>query len=152
MGINKGATSPTVPGCTHIWGDEKSSSVTFKDGATISVYLASSYDPATSIGTDEAKADSFMVFNFAKSTVGNVNFELPELPEHYYWDTDNFKSGYLYIRYSSSTGIRTSFADADPKNVYDLNGRLIRRMPTASDTNGLPAGIYIRGGRKIVVK
>lgn len=152
VGINKGATSPTVPGCTHIWGDEKSSSVTFKDGATISVYLASSYDPATSIGTDEAKADSFMVFNFAKSTVGNVNFELPELPEHYYWDTDNFKSGYLYIRYSSSTGIRTSFADADPKNVYDLNGRLIRRMPTASDTNGLPAGIYIRGGRKIVVK
>ena len=152
VGISKCSTSPSVPGCSHLWSDEANGSITFKDGATVSVYLASSYDPITSIGTDEAKADSFMVFNFAKATVGDVKFELPTLPEHYYWDTTNFKKGYLYIRYTSATSIRTSIADADPKNVYDLNGRLVLRLATAADINGLPAGIYIRGGRKVVVK
>ena len=152
VGVLKCATSSTAPGCTHIWGDETSGSVTFKDGATISVYLDSSYNPATSIGTDEAKADSFMVFNFAKATVGDVKFELPELPSHYYWDTTNFKKGYLYIRYTASTGIRTPFADNDRKNIYDLKGRLVRRMSTATDVKGLPAGIYIRGGRAFIVR
>ena len=152
VGVLKCATSTTAPGCTHIWGDETSGSVTFKDGATISVYLDSSYNPATCIGTDEAKADSFMVFNFAKATVGDVKFELPELPDHYYWDTTNFKKGYLYIRYTASTGIRTPFADNDRKNIYDLKGRLVRRMSTATDVKGLPGGIYIRGGRAFVVR
>jgi autotransporter-associated beta strand protein len=152
VGIAKCSTSKSVPGCTHIWSDDANGSVTFQDGATISVTLASSYNPATNIGTDETKADSFFVFNFAKATVGEVQFELPELPEHYYWDTTNFSKGYLYIRYKTPTGIRSSFADADPKNVYDLNGRLVRRQSTATNTEGLPAGIYIRGGKKFVVK
>ena len=152
VGVQKCATSATVPGCTHIWGDETNGSITFQDGATVSVYLDSSYDPTSSIGTDEAKADSFYVFNFPKATIGNIKFELPELPEHYYWDTTNFKKGYLYIHYTASTGVRTSFADTDRKNVYDLKGRLIRRMSTASDMKGLPAGVYIRGGKTFVVK
>lgn len=152
VGVQKCSTSATAPGCTHIWGDETSGSVTFQDGATVSVYLDSTYDPTTNIGTDEAKADSFMVFNFAKATVGNVKFELPELPEHYYWDTTNFKKGYLYIRYTTSTGIRTSFADTDKKNIYDLRGRIVRRMSTATDVDGLPTGIYIRGGKTFVVR
>ena len=152
VGVQKCATSATAPGCTHIWGDETNGSITFQDGATVSVYLDSSYDPISSIGTDEAKADSFYVFNFPKSTIGNVKFELPELPEHYYWDTTNFKKGYLYIRCTASTGIRTPFADTDRKNLYDLKGRLIRRMSTASDMKGLPAGVYIRGGKTFVVK
>ena len=152
VGVLKCATSATVPGCTHIWGDETSGSVTFKDGATVSVYLDSSYDPATSIGTDEAKADSFCVFNFAKATVGDVKFELPELPEHYYWDTTHFKNGYLYIRYTASTGILTPFADNDRKNIYDLKGRLVRRMSSTADMKGLPAGVYIRGGKAFVVR
>ena len=152
VGVLKCATSTTAPGCTHIWGDETSGSVTFKDGATVSVYLDSTYDPAMNIGTDEAKADSFMVFNFAKATVGDVKFELPELPDHYYWDTTNFKNGYLYIRYTASTGIRTPFADNDRQNIYDLKGRLVRRMSSAADIKGLPSGIYIRGGRAFVVR
>ena len=152
VGVQKCATSATAPGCTHIWGDETSGSVTFKDGSTVSVYLDSAYDPAMSIGTDETKADSFMVFNFAKATVGDVKFELPELSDHYYWDTTNFKKGYLHIRYTASTGIRTPFADNDRKNIYDLKGRLVRRMSTATDVKGLPAGIYIRGGRAFIVR
>ena len=152
VGVDRCATSAAVPGCTHVWGDDANSSITFKDGATVSVYLNSTYDPTVSIGADEAKADSFCVFNFARATVGDVKFELPELPEHYYWDTTFFTSGYLFIRYTPATGIRGTFAEADPKNVYDLKGRLVRRMSTASDTEGLPAGIYVRGGRKFVIK
>jgi autotransporter-associated beta strand protein len=152
VGINKCSTSASVPGCSHLWSDDSNGSITFKDGATVCVYLASSYDPAASIGTDEAKADSFMVFNFAKATVGDVQFELPELPEGYYWDTTNFKNGYLYIRYMGSAAIQSPLADMDPKNVYDLNGRLVRRLSSVADMNRLPAGIYIRGGRKVVVR
>jgi len=152
VGVAKCATSVSSPGCTHLWGDDTSGSITFKDGATVCVYLAASYDPAASIGIDEQKADSFFVFNFPKATVGNVQFELPTLPDHYYWDTSKFKSGYLYVRYTSeTTGIRMKTADADPRNVYDLNGRFFRRMSSPSDIEGLPAGIYVRGGKKIVV-
>ena len=103
VGIAKCSTSATSPGCTHIWGDETSGSVTFKDGATICAYLASTYDPTASIGTDEAKADSFYVFNFPKATVGDVQFELPALPAGYQWDVSQFRSGYLYVRYVGVT-------------------------------------------------
>lgn len=157
VGIAKCSTGPTVPGCSHLWSDEATGSITFKDGATICAYLASGYDPATSIGTDEAKADSFYVFNFAKATVGNVKFELPELPEHYYWDTTNFKNGYLYIRYTATTGIndvRGKMAGTRG-HVYDLKGRKIvnGQSENGQSENGkLPKGIYIRNGKKFVVR
>jgi hypothetical protein len=155
VGVAKCSTSPSVPGCSHIWSDEAKGSITFKDGATVSVYLASSYDPVASIGTDEAKADSFMVFNFQKATVGDVKFELPELPDHYYWDTTSFTTGYLFIRYTPATGI--DLVQRSPLNdrrdaVYDLKGRLVRRVSSASDMKGLPAGVYIRGGKTMIVK
>jgi hypothetical protein len=43
-------------------------------------------------------------------------------------------------------------ADRDPQNVYDLRGRLVRRLATADDLQALPAGVYIRAGRKVVIK
>ena len=155
VGVAKCSTSPSVPGCSHIWSDEAKGSITFKDGATVSVYLASSYDPVASIGTDEAKADSFMVFNFQKATVGDVKFELPELPDHYYWDTTSFTTGYLFIRYTPATGIdivQRATSIGQPDAVYDLKGRLVRRVSSASDMKGLPAGVYIRGGKTMIVK
>jgi len=152
VGVAKCSTSPSVPGCSHVWSEESTGSITFKDGATVSVYLASSYDPATNIGADEAKADSFMVFNFAKATVGDVQFELPQLPEKYYWDTTQFHTGYLYIRYSNATGIGSTVMNRKESNndIYDLRGRKVRSQ--SADINDLPAGIYIQGGKKVVVK
>jgi hypothetical protein len=155
VGINKCSTSATVPGCTHVWGDEASGSITFRDGATICAYLDSTYDPSTSIGTDEAKADSFFVFNFPKAVVGDVKFELPALPDHYYWDTTHFKTGYLFVRYTPTTGIdivQRSLFNVQGDAVYDLKGRLVRRVSSAADMKGLPAGVYIRGGKTIIVK
>ena len=151
VGVQKCATSAAAPGCTHIWGDESNGSVTFKDGATVCVYLDSTYDPTTSIGTDEAKADSFMVFNFPKATVGDVKFELPELPEHYYWDTTNFKQGYLHIRYTASTEIKGIAAgEMVQVEVVAPNGMMVASYETTSAEakadfyrQSLPKGVYI---------
>ena len=151
VGVQKCATSETAPGCTHIWGDETSGSVIFKDGATICVYLDSTYDPIASIGTDEAKADSFMVFNFPKAVVGDVKFELPELPEHYYWDTSKFNNGYLYICYTSSVGMMDiSSGEMVHVEVFASNGISVASYVTTlaevkSDfyRQSLPKGVYI---------
>jgi len=152
VGVAKCATSPSSPGCSHIWGDQSKGSVTFRDGATVSVYLASSYDPATSIGTDEQKADSFMVFNFPQATVGQVEFELPALPDHYYWDTTGFQRGYLYVRYTpESTGIG-GIAAAEPVSVEVFSTRGVSvatfratfsEVSAAFRRTALPGGVYI---------
>ncbi len=151
VGVAKTATSVTSPGCTHVWGDETSGSITFKNGATVSVYLASSYDPASSIGTDEQKADSFMVFNFPNATLGDVQFELPELPEHYSWDTTKFQSGYLYVRYSATTGVRNIAADEQVTvEVFSASGvRVATYTATYAEVRAaffrlsLKRGIYV---------
>ena len=153
VGVQKGAATvtATAPGCTHLWGDEASGSITFKDGATVSVYFDSSYDPIASIGADEAKADSFYVFNFPKATVGDVKFELPELPEHYYWDTSKFANGYLYIRYSTSVGITgITSGEKVSVDVFASNGVVVASYVTTLAEvragfyrQALPKGIYI---------
>lgn len=151
VGVSNCATGESAPGCTHIWGDEANGSVTFKDGATVCVYLDTTYDPIASIGTDEAKADSFYVFNFPKATVGDVKFELPDLPEHYYWDTTSFKNGYLHVRYTSSVGMMDIASSEEVHvDVFASNGAVVSsyvsklaevkadfyRLP-------LPKGVYI---------
>ena len=34
-------------------------------------------------------------------------------------------------------------------NIYDIRGRLVRRSARSFD--GLPAGIYVKGGKKFVI-
>ena len=151
VGVSSCATSESAPGCTHIWGDEANGSVTFKDGATICVYLDSTYDPIASIGTDEAKADSFFVFNFPKATVGDVKFELPDLPEHYYWDTTSFKNGYLHVRYTSSVGMMDIASSEEVHvDVFASNGVVVASyMSKLAEAKAdfyrlpLPKGVYI---------
>jgi hypothetical protein len=162
VGVSGCATSATAPGCTHIWGDETNGAVTFEDGATISVYLAPSYDPVASIGTDEAKADSFCVFSFAKARVGDVRFELPELPEHYYWETGRFKDGYLFIRYHVTVGLEDMAGDKMVNvDVFEMNGIAVASyvVPLSMVMDEfyrqpLPRGVYvlrIRDEKKTIV-
>ena len=151
VGVQKCAATAAAPGCTHLWGDETNGSITFKDGAIVSVYLDSTYDPTVSIGTDEAKADSFMVFNFPKATIGDVKFELPELPEHYYWDTTRFKDGYLHIRYTASTAIMgIGASEIVDVEVFASNGMVVANYKTPLAEvkacfyrQSLPKGVYI---------
>ena len=152
VGVNKCSTSASVPGCTHLLAEDANGSITFQDGATVSVYLSSSYDPASSIGTDIEKADSFYVFNFPHATVGDVKFDLPALPNHYYWDTNSFKRGYLHIRYTTEeTGIVSIAPDEPVKvEVYNTNGIAVASYATTFSEvradfsrQSLPKGIYI---------
>ena len=66
-------------------------------------------------------------------------------------DTSRISEGVLVVK-DVVTGISGALADSDPLNVYDLQGRLVSRQATATSTEGLPKGIYIRGGRKVIVK
>ena len=48
------------------------------------------------------------------------------------------------------TGIRDTILDEGPQDVYSLSGQKVRSQ--AKDLKGLPAGVYIVGGKKIFVK
>lgn len=148
-GLQKAATS-TTPGCTTIIGDGDASSLTIEDGTTVRVFLASSYNPAATV--TEENADGFRLFSgFAKVKVGDVKFDLPELPEHYYWDTTHFEEGYLYIRYTSQTGVRgISSADEVHVDVVTASGVVAAQyVSTLAEAKRafygmqLPKGVYI---------
>ncbi len=53
-----------------------------------------------------------------------------------------------------STGIGETLVDADaPVDVYTLSGVLVRKnVKAAKATQGLPAGLYVVGGQKVLVK
>ena len=144
VGVMSGETSSTNPGCTYIFGDGSAASLTVEDGATIEVYLASTYNPATSIGIDPTKADAIHVFgDFANVKVGKVNFVLPELPAGYVWDTTLFNTGYLYIRYTGADVINNVTSGAQSGKVYTTTGVQIKKASK---------GVYIKNGKKFVAK
>ncbi len=150
VGINKCATA-TNPGCAAIMGDASdASSITIQDGATIKAFLSSSYNPAATVTAE--KADSFRVFyDFAKVNVGTLKYDLPQLPEHYYWDTDDIAKGYLFIRYTEQTGVR-GIAAGEPVAVDVIDASGVKVMEYTSTlttaradfaTKSVPRGIYI---------
>ena len=66
------------------------------------------------------------------------------------WDTSRISEGLLFVK-SIDLGISDARRSAiDPKAVYDLRGRCVRTADQSLE--GLPSGIYVRGGKKIVVK
>ena len=65
------------------------------------------------------------------------------------WDTSRLSEGLLIVS-GISSGINELHSTMNPNDIYDLRGRLIRKDATSTD--GLPSGIYVRGGKKIVVK
>lgn len=61
---------------------------------------------------------------------------------------------YITLPAEMSTGIAGNIVDANAKvDVYTLSGVKVRQSVKAGNaTNGLPAGIYVVGGRKVLVK
>ena len=51
---------------------------------------------------------------------------------------------------SSIKQLKTTNASVWPANIYDMNGRLVRG--NAYTTNGLPNGMYLINGKKIIIK
>ncbi|MCF0202649.1 MAG: autotransporter-associated beta strand repeat-containing protein [Bacteroidaceae bacterium] len=147
VGITACATS-TNPGCTNIFGDGVTASLTIEDGATVEAFLSSGYNPEASIGKDPLRCDSFRLFDketFPTLRVGAVKFVLPELGGGYYWDTTQFSSGYIYVRYDESSAIHNASI-----SETDSDGRLYNTAGVLSDKNG--KGIYIKNGKKYLKK
>lgn len=59
----------------------------------------------------------------------------------------SYQNGVLTV--TESTGIATISA-THPVNVYNVQGRMVRSQATTLE--GLPSGVYIVNGRKIVIK
>ena len=92
--------------------------------------------------------DEIQLWSSTTELAGAPKFDLPA---NITWDTSRISEGVLVVT-DVNTSVLSALNDTDAKNVYDLRGRLVRRQMTATSTEGLPAGIYIRGGRKIIVR
>ena len=92
--------------------------------------------------------DEIQLWSSTTELAGTPTFDLPA---DITWDTSRISEGVLVVT-DVNTSVLSALNDTDAKNVYDLRGRLVRRQMTATSTEGLPAGIYIRGGRKIIVR
>ena len=80
---------------------------------------------------------------------GTPTFDLPDLPEGLYWDVREVAqpTGVLRVTDDATVGIRSMVRTDAADRIYDLRGRLVK----TGTTDGLPAGLYIRGGKVIVV-
>ena len=67
----------------------------------------------------------------------------------YEWDASRISEGLLFVK-NIDTGIDSVISAETPRNIYDTRGRLVRA--NATNTEGLPAGIYVCEGRKFVVR
>ena len=115
--------------------------------STVKLTFVSNYTPKL--------GDELTLWTVSGTMSGTPVFELPELPEGLYWDVRGLmeKTGILRVTDDATVGIRqTTMTDSNPLNVYDLRGRLVRRQSSETSTEGLPSGVYIRGGKKIVVR
>ena len=61
----------------------------------------------------------------------------------------------ISVAVGTTTGVSDINANINdgPVDVYNLNGQLLRKQVERNEaTQGLPAGIYIVGGKKVIVK
>ena len=81
-------------------------------------------------------------------TIGNIIAVEPTELVHEIGDVD--------VEVGTTTGVKDiniNNTDNGPVNVYNMNGQLIRQNVERNEaTTGLPSGIYIVGGKKVIVK
>ena len=89
--------------------------------------------------------DSIRIFT------ANVFSGTPQIASEgpYEWDASRISEGLLFVK-NIDTGIDSVISAETPRNIYDTRGRLVRA--NATNTEGLPAGIYVCEGRKFVVR
>jgi autotransporter-associated beta strand protein len=158
VGLTRCATA-TNPGCATIIAP---GALTLADGATLSVFL----NESIVLTTDEQQADSFRIFSDATSVnIGNVQFDLPELPAGNYWDTSRLNEGYLFVRYNQALAV-TSVASDEMVEVEVVNtaGATVAnytcRMGAVAQTlkqTAIPGGVYLlniksESGQQITLK
>lgn len=66
------------------------------------------------------------------------------------WDTSRISEGLLFVKSVPDAIASTRVSSQNPADIYDTMGRLVRSRATT--TAGLPAGVYMIRGKKVVVK
>ena len=95
-------------------------------------------EPIAEAGSYEAVIPARMIFDDAfGASSGSQGVCNPEIRLHYT---------------IGGTNAVDSVAEAAEADVFDLAGRVVLRNASAADMKALPKGIYIVGGRKLVVK
>ncbi len=93
------------------------------------------------------KADDSFTGN-ENISIGNIIAVEPSELVHEIGDVD--------VEVGTTTGVRdinTDTASNGPVDVYNMNGQLLRQNVERNEaTKGLPSGIYIIGGKKVIVK
>ena len=109
---------------------------------TVEVNLLASYTPK--------EGDTVNLWT-ATSFTGTPQLLLPELTPGLKWDTSKVAEGVLTV-VSDPTAIEVVAGDAasQTNDIYNLRGQLVRKNATSAD--GLPRGVYLQNGKKIVVK
>jgi hypothetical protein len=133
VGARACATS-TNSGCTTLEGIS-----TLTMNGKIYVYLSSSHSLVA--------GDSIRLW---KATTMSGTPIVESEDESIAWDDSRISEGLLIVK-SIATGLNYTTRPAMKKNdIFDLRGRLVRK--NATDTNGLPTGIYIQNGKKVIVR
>jgi hypothetical protein len=68
------------------------------------------------------------------------------------WDASRMAEGLLFVKDIDTSKIQFAIVNSQlsiPSDIYDIHGRMVRRA--ATNTLGLPAGIYIVRGKKVFV-
>lgn len=81
--------------------------------------------------------------------VNNINADT-------FFEISTQQEGGKYLVNTVQTGIAETLAPTPSSTggdaIYTIDGRLVRRHATSNGTDGLPAGLYIMGQRKVVVR
>ena len=107
---------------------------------TVKVTLLSGYTPKA--------GDAFTLWTVSGTLSGTPSYDLPELPSGLYWDIRGLseKTGVLRVTDDITvSGVKMVKAENTSDRIYDLQGKQVR-------IESLKPGVYVRGGKKIVVK
>jgi len=66
------------------------------------------------------------------------------------WDTSRISEGILTVKDIDAAIDAVSISQQHPTRIYDLSGRLVGNANTS--VKSLPKGIYLKGGKKIVIR
>jgi len=125
---------------TFLKNSRKNSLITTKNltmNGTVKVSLDDAYTPK--IG------DELTLWEVSGTFSGTPTFDLPALPTGMAWDTSKLADGTGILKIVEATGIRNiQTNDSSNGKTYTLDGKTIE--------NPTQKGIYIQGGKKVVIK
>ena len=131
LGINHASV-----GETDLSGCNIQNIATLRVDGTISLYCASNYDPQP--------GDEWRLWTGVNRFMGNPTITLDDYDVTF--DTSRLAEEGVLVIESVATAINEAFAETiDPAAIYTISGLRVDQRP-------LPAGIYVKNGKKIVIK